>query len=232
MKKYAFLLIPLIELMLTGCSETDLEGMESSSQAAPRQLDAQDLAEIAELIAAVNEKAAITDQDMLTAQILLAEKASEAIKITPKACNVFVEGEIAAELEKMNTISVVLPGDTYLEETEVGISSYGEVADAKANLSGSVGFLNNCSEFTLTLEGQEMEMTLEGLKATTSATHNGAYLVVIDTGGTKINIVSVSGIQGSHVVSVSITGGSDTAKDPLEAQERATAVLEMVSQKT
>ena len=52
-----------------------------------------------------------------------------------------------------------------------------------------------------------MQMTLDGLKATRSAAHTEAHLVVVDAGGMRINTASVSGIQRAHVVSASITGG-------------------------
>lgn len=76
-----------------------------------------------------------------------------------------------------------------------------------------------------------MELTLDELKAATSAAHAEANRVFADTLGAKINTVSVSGIQGSHVVSVSITSANCTGKEVAEALERASAVLEMASRK-
>lgn len=73
MKTHTLSLIPLITLLLAGCPDSTPNGMEAPLQAAMRQLEAHDLRQIAEQVAAGNEKSVITDQGMLTAQIPLAE---------------------------------------------------------------------------------------------------------------------------------------------------------------
>lgn len=237
MKKHALFLflIPIAALLLTGCSGSGPDEVRSSSQASSpvsmQQLDAQELAEIADEIAGDNEQAVIIDEETLEAQIPLAEQARKAMTVTPEACAVFVTGDAAEELEKMNLISVTLPGNTEIEAVEIGIGSYSEVADAEANLAKGADILKDCSEFTLTLAGQEMKMKLELLEATTIATKTESYRAVVDTVGTKITTVAVSGIQGANLVSVSITGGTEDEKDLAEAQERANTVLEMVARK-
>lgn len=236
MKKRALFLIPIAALLLSGCSEPGADDVKPTSTlpstVATQQLDAQDLAEIADEIAGNHENAVIVDEETLKAQIPLAEQARKAMKVTPEACAVFVTGDAAEELEKMNLVSVTLPGNTEIEAMEIGIGSYGEVADAEANLAKGAAILKDCSEFTLTLAGQEMKMKLEELEATTVARKTEAYRAVVDTVDTKTTSVAVSGIQGANLVSVTITGGTDEGKDLAEAQERANAVLRMLAKKS
>ncbi len=227
MKKHALMLFPLAAaLLLTGCAEA------GSTAAAAGQLDAQALSEIANEVAGDNEKAVIVDKESLKAQVPLAEKARKAMKVTPESCTEFVAGDIAEELEKMNVVSVSLPGATQLQGVQVGLASYAEPADAAANMAQAEEILRDCANFSFSLQGQETTMGVKPLAAKTAASKTSAIQTSTSAGDITISTVSVNALEGQNVVTVAVMGGTDSRQDIAQAQELADTVLKLVQEKT
>ncbi|MGB9035255.1 MAG: hypothetical protein WCC45_12135 [Paeniglutamicibacter sp.] len=227
MKKHALMLFPLAAaLLLTGCADA------GSTAAAAGQLDAQALSEIANEVAGDNEKAVIVDKESLKAQVPLAEKARKAMKVTPESCTEFVAGDIAEELEKMNVVSVSLPGATQLQGVQVGLASYAEPADAAANMAQAEEILRDCADFSFSLQGQETTMGVKPLAAKTAASKTSAIQTSTSAGDITISTVSVNALEGQNVVTVAVMGGTDSRQDIAQAQELADTVLKLVQEKT
>lgn len=231
MKKRALFLLPLTAaLLLVGCSDSTPDAAAGTSTvASPDQLDTQTLADIATEIAGDNEQAVIMDNDALKAQLPMAEQARKAIKVTPEACTNFATGDLGTELEKMNVVSVGLPGATALEGVQVQVASFADPADAEANMAQADDILKDCSNFSFSLQGQETQMSMKGLKATTSAAKTSAIQTTTVANGTTLSMVSVNALEGPTVIAVNIMGGSDTNKDLDEARKTTDKVLEMVA---
>ena len=226
MKKRALLLFALsAALLLTGCADA------GSTPAAAGQLDAQALSDIANEVAGDNDKAIIVDKESLKAQIPLAEKARKAMTVTPESCTEFVGGDIAEELEKMNVVSVSLPGDTPLQGIQVGLASYADPADAATNMAQAEEILKGCANFSFSLQGQKTTMGVKPLSAKTTASKTSAIQTSTSSGDVSISTVSVSALEGQHVITVAVMGGTDTTQDIAQAEELAETVLELVEEK-
>ncbi|MDQ0094823.1 sensor domain-containing protein [Paeniglutamicibacter psychrophenolicus] len=227
MKKRALMFFPLAAaLLLTGCADA------GSTAAAAGQLDAQALSEIANEVAGDNDKAVIIDKESLKAQVPLAEKARKAMKVTPESCTEFVAGDIAEELEKMNVVSVSLPGATPLQGVQVGLASYADPADAAANMAQAEEILKDCANFSFSLQGQETTMGVKPLAAKTAASKTSAIQTSTSAGDTTITTVSVNALEGQNVITVAVMGGTDTRQDIAQTRELADTVLKLVEEKT
>jgi PBP1b-binding outer membrane lipoprotein LpoB len=226
-------------LALAGCASTESEtgAPVETTSAAPTaaakptgtQLDAQALADIAQEIAGDDPKAVVVDEAALVAQLPLAEKQLKAMKIEPAKCAAFVSADLSAELDKTNVISVALPGATAIEGVQVAVASYKDPADATANISQSEAMLKDCSAFSMTLQGQQVDMKVSELEAKTKAEVTAANQSLVKVPGGEISTVAVSALQGNNLVSVSILGGSDAADDVKQAQDMVNTVLELIS---
>ena len=225
MKKRALLLFPVAAALLasSGCATSSPEAAGT-----PGQLDARALSEIARNIAGDNENAVIIDKESIKGQLPLAERARKAMTVTPADCTPFVGGDLAGELEKMNVVSISLPGATALEGIQVGLASYGDPADAAANMAQADAILKDCSKFSFSLQGQETRMEVKGLTADTVAQKTSAIQTTTTAGKTTFSTVSVNALQGQNVITVAVMGGSDTGRDIAEARELADTVLGLV----
>ncbi|EMQ99188.1 hypothetical protein [Paeniglutamicibacter gangotriensis] len=231
MKKRALFLLPLTAaLLLAGCSDSAPDAAAGTSAAASSdQLDTQTLADIAKQIAGDNEQAVIMDNDALKAQLPAAEQVRKAIKVTPETCSNFATSDLGAELEKMNVVSVGLPGATALEGLQVQVASFSDSVDAEANFAQADDILKDCSEFSFSLQGQETTMKMKGLEATTSAEKTSAIQSTTVSKETTVTTVSVNALEGSTAIVVTVLGGKDPKKDLAEANQKAENVLEMVA---
>lgn len=231
MKKRALFLLPLTAaLLLAGCSDSAPDAAAGTSAAASSdQLDTQTLADIAKQIAGDNEQAVIMDNDALKAQLPAAEQVRKAIKVTPETCSNFATSDLGAELEKMNVVSVGLPGATALEGVQVQVASFSDPVDAEANFAQADDILKDCSEFSFSLQGQETTMKMKDLEATTSAEKTSAIQTTTVSKETTVTTVSVNALEGSTAIVVTVLGGKDPKKDLAEANQKAENVLEMVA---
>lgn len=231
MKKRALFLLPLTAaLLLAGCSDSAPDAAAGTSAAASSdQLDTQTLADIAKQIAGDNEQAVIMDNDALKAQLPAAEQVRKAIKVTPETCSNFATSDLGAELEKMNVVSVALPGATALEGLQVQVASFSDPVDAEANFAQADDILKDCSEFSFSLQGQETTMKMKGLEATTSAGKTSAIQTTTVSKETTVTTVSVNALEGSTAIVVTVLGGKDAKKDLAEANQKAENVLDMVA---
>lgn len=226
-------------LALAGCASTEngagtpVETTSAAPTAAAKptgtQLGAQALADIAQEIAGDDPKAVVVDEAAMVAQLPLAEKQLKAMKIEPAKCAAFVSADLSAELDKTNVISVALPGATAIEGVQVAVASYKDPADATANISQSEAMLKDCSAFSMTLQGQQVDMKVSELEAKTKAEVTAANQSLVKVPGGEISTVAVSALQGNNLVSVSILGGSDAADDVKQAQDMVNTVLELIS---
>lgn len=240
MKKSTLLPLAIAAVLaLAGCASTEngtgapVETTSAAPTAAAKptgtQLDAQALADIAQEIAGDDPKAVVVDEAALVAQLPLAEKQLKAMKIEPAKCASFVSADLSAELDKTNVISVALPGATAIEGVQVAVASYKDPADATANISQSEAMLKDCSAFSMTLQGQQVDMKVSELEAKTKAEVTAANQSLVKVPGGEISTVAVSALQGNNLVSVSILGGSDAADDVKQAQDMVNTVLELIS---
>ncbi|MFF5794046.1 sensor domain-containing protein [Paeniglutamicibacter sp. NPDC012692] len=230
---------------LAGCASGGAEAGDPSASADAKpgatagatpakgaQLDARTLADIAQEIAGDNDDAQITDEDSMRAQLPMAEQGLKSMKIEPAKCAAIASGDLKAEFDKMNTISLKLPGATMVQSVQVGIASYADPADAAANIAQSRKMLKDCSNFTMTLQGQKVETKVSEVKAKTKAAVTEANRSVVSVSGADIPTVAVSAVDGRNLISVSVMGGSKEADDIDQAQDIVNSVLAMIEEKT
>ena len=204
----------------------------SSAKAVPgSQLDDQTLADIAHEIAGDSENAQVTDEAAMRAQLPATQKAMKTMRIEPAKCASMAAGDPTAEFDKMNVVSLVLPGATLAENVKIGIASYADPADAEANIAQSRKTLKDCPQFTMMVEGEKVSTTITKLKATTRAAVTEANRSVVSMPGAEIPTVAISALDGRNLVSVSVTGGTDQAEDIAQAQDLVDAVLASIEEK-
>ncbi|MFJ6418588.1 sensor domain-containing protein [Paeniglutamicibacter sp. NPDC091659] len=196
------------------------------------QLDARTLADIAQEIAGDNSDAQIADEDAMRAQLPVAEQGMKSMKIEPAKCASIVSADLKAEFDKMNMVTLALPGDTVVEGVQVAIASYTDPADAAANIAQSRKMLKDCSKFSMTMQGQTVEMKVSQINAKTKAAVTEANRSVVSVPGGEIPTIAVSAQDGRNLISVSVMGGSNEADDVAQAQDLVNAVLAMIEEKT
>lgn len=249
MKKSTLLPLTIVAaLALAGCGSTQNEagapaastsaapttaassgGPDAAAKPAGTQLDAQSLSDIAQEVAGDNSKAVIVDKDALVAQLPLAEQQMKSMKIEPAKCATFVSADLSAEFDKMNMISMVLPGESATEGIQVAVASYKDPADAVANLSNGTAMLEDCSAFSMSMQGQTVNMKVSEVKAKTSADITSANRSLVKVPGAEISTLAVSAVEGNNLVTVSIMGGTEAAEDVEQAQDMVDTILEMIS---
>ncbi|GAA1498636.1 sensor domain-containing protein [Paeniglutamicibacter kerguelensis] len=203
----------------------------SAKPANGAQLDAQTLADIAQEIAGENSDAQIIDEDAMRAQLPMAEQNMKSMKIEPAKCASIVSADLKAEFDKMNMITLALPGDTAVEGVQVAIASYTDPADATANIEQSQKMLEDCSTFSMTMQGQKVEMKVSEITAKTKAAVTEANRSVVSVPGGEIPTIAVSAQDGRNLISVSVMGGSNEADDINQAQDLVNSVLTMIEEK-
>lgn len=213
----------------TSAAPTPSAAPTAAAKPTGTQLDAQALADIAQEIAGDDPKALVVDEAAMVAQLPMAEKQLKAMKIEPAKCAAFVSADLSAELDKTNVISVALPGESKIQGVTVGVASYKDPADAKANISQAEAMLKDCSAFSMTMQGRQVDMKVSELKAKTTAEVTAANQSLVKVPGGEISTVAVSALKGNNLVSVSILGGSDAADDVKQAQDMVNTVLELIS---
>lgn len=193
------------------------------------QLSAQQLAEIADTLADGNSQAQIVDKQTIVAQLPMAEQQIKAMKIEPAECAQFVAADVNAEFEKMEMITVALPGEGALDSTSVSIVSYKDPADAKANISKAQSSLKDCSEFSIEMQGQKVTTKTTDVKAKTDGSVTQANRSDIQIPGGSMTTLSVSAQQENNLVSVSKTGMKATDADIAEAEKLTNKVLDLLN---
>lgn len=193
------------------------------------QLSAQQLAEIADSLAGDNNKAKIIDEDMLAAQLKLADQAPDTLKIEPEKCAPFVESNSKPDLEKMNIVMVAIPGASAAQSTGIQVVSFPSVADADAELQKGKNSLSACSEYSISAEGITIEQKSSSIDAKSNASKTlGVRSVSVLPGG-KITTISINAQEGQNLVVASVVGGSDEQKDIATAEELTNQALELIA---
>lgn len=193
------------------------------------QLSAQQLADIADTLAGDNEQAQIVDKQMIVSQLPMAEQQLKAMKIEPAECAQFVAADVNAEFEKMEIITVALPGETPLESTSISIASYKDPADANANISKAQSSLKDCSEFSIEMQGQKVTTKTTEVEAKTNGAVTQANRSEIQIPGGSMTTLAVSAQQENNLVSVSKTGMKATDADVAEAEKLTNKVLDLLN---
>ncbi|MGL3806657.1 sensor domain-containing protein [Paeniglutamicibacter sp. R2-26] len=251
MSKNALLPLTLAAMLaLAGCasggaqagSPSSSAGGKSTAAASPSagspakaaqgtQLDGQTLADIAQEIAGDSADAQVADEASMRAQLPATQEAMKSMKIEPAECASMAAGDPTAEFDKMNMVSLVLPGATLAENVQVGIASYADPADAEANIAQNRKTLKDCPKFTMVLQGEKVATTVTKLNAATRAAVTEANRSVVSVSGAQIPTVAVSALDGHNLVSVSVTGGTDQAEDIAQAEDLVNTVLAAIEDK-
>lgn len=192
------------------------------------QLSAQQLADIADSLAGDNNKAKIIDEDMLAAQLKLAEQMPESTEVLPEKCASFVENADKLNLEKMNIVMVLFPGASPAQMTSVQVASYPTKADADAELKKGKESLKACSELSMTSQGMKVEQKSASIEVKTNASITEGVRVDSVMPGGKITTITLNAQDGQNLVIASVVGGSDEQKDVAEAEAIANKALELI----
>lgn len=168
----------------------------------------------------------------MRAQLPLAEQGMKSMKIEPAKCASIVSADLKAEFDKMNVVTLALPGDTAIEGIQVAIASYADPADAAANIAQSQKILKDCSNFSMSMQGQTVEMKVSEIKAKTEAAVTEANRSVVAVPDGEIQTLAVSAQDGRNLISVSVMGGSNEDDAIAQAQDLVNSVLTMIEDKT
>ena len=200
-----------------------------AAKPAGAQLSAQKLADIADTLAGDNEQAQIIDKQTIVSQLPLAEQQIKAMKIEPAECAQFVAADVNAEFEKMEMITVALPGENPLDTTSISIVSYKDPADAKANISKAQSSLKDCSEFSVEMQGKKVTSKTSEVKAKTNGSVTQANRSEIQLPGGSMTTLAVSALQENNLVSVSKTSMKATDAELAEAEKLTNKVLDLLN---
>lgn len=151
------------------------------------------------------------------------------MEVTPEKCAVFNTGSVSDQISRANQVAVVVPGDASAQATTIAISSFDDSALVGDLLEKTKAATAECSEYTVNMQGQDVEASLETGQSTTSATETLANLSTVKVAGQTVKTVIVTAYDGHNVVAVSVTGPSDADVSLLQAQTTIDIALEQMS---
>lgn len=141
------------------------------------------------------------------------------MEVSPEKCAVFNTGSVSEQLSHANQVAVAVPGDASAQTTTIAISSFDDSALVGDLLAKTKAASADCSEYTVKMQGQNVEASLKDGKATTDATETLANLSTVKVAGQTVKTVIVTAYDGNNVVAVTVTGPTDADISVIQAQD-------------
>lgn len=208
----------------SGTADTGSDDFASADQISPSEL-----VDVAKAIESYYEKGGVTiakDAELRAASEQLASMMGE-MDVTPAVCNSVATSSTNGMLDKMNMVSLTLPGDANSDLTTISIASYEEASKLDEVLSMAKAAVMDCSNYSMSMAGREVEVRNTAAQANTNAADTlitmGEATVMKSADGTsegkETRTLIVSGYDGVNNVAVTITNPTDDAAAVARAEE-------------
>lgn len=210
-----------------GSTEQSSPGTESDAAspdpnaASGKQLSADELVQVAEAVEDEYGKEGaqiLPDADLKASAPMIGEML-QGMKVDPAECGVFAMAGMSEMLDRVNLVTVVLPADANDATTSVNIGSYDSADVIEQMLAQAARNSADCSEFSLTMQGQEASAVVETGEASTSAATTLATITDVDFMGQKVTTLTVAGYDGQNTVSVNVSQPKDLDAAVQEAEK-------------
>lgn len=193
----------------------------SNHSASEDQLTAQELLEVAQSLESYYEKGGvkIIKNAELKASADQSKELIASMKVSPAECGVYASSGSMDLMSHMNMVSVSIPRSSNDAGMVVSIGSFDDASDIASAESMAESSSKDCSEFTMTMGGQEITAAVETGKANTKAEKTIATMAEINMAGQKTRTLSVSGYDGVNNIGVAIVSPKDADVAVAQAEE-------------
>ncbi len=197
------------------------QGSQDSKETAGRQLTAKELGKVAKAIRTADgqDGTKILEDAELRASMPTIEEILASMKVKPAECGSFAVAGASEMMDRVTMAAVVFPADADDLSTSVNLGSYDSADVIEQALAQAGQGSTKCSEFTLSMQGQEVSAVVEPAKADTSATTTLATVTNVETMGQNVQTLTVTGYKGHSNVSVNISNPTNLGKAVKEAEK-------------
>lgn len=145
----------------------------------------------------------------------------ESMDITPATCGAFVASGLTENLTHVNLAAMAIPGDASARSISVSLGSYDDPADVAVALSKTKTKASavDCSEFMVTLHGQDASARVEVRRASTNATKTLASLSTVEFAGKSEKTLTVIGFDGYNTVGINVVDPKDLSISAAQAED-------------
>ncbi|WP_146755185.1 hypothetical protein [Arthrobacter sp. AQ5-05] len=196
------------------------KGSRESKATPGRQLTVKELGKVAEAIrkAGGQDGTKILDDAELRASAPMIEDILSGMQVDPAECGSFALAGVSEMMDRVNMAAVVFPADANDLSTSVNLGSYDSADVIEQALAQSDESSTKCSEFTLSMQGQEVSAVVEPAKANTSATTTLATVTNVEMMGQNMQTLTVTGYKGQSNVTVNISNAKNLSKAVKESE--------------
>lgn len=204
-----------------GASAETTQGSQEPRTAPGRQLTAKELGKVAKAIGKAGgpDGTKVLEDAELRASMPTIEQILAGMKVKPAECGSFAVAGVSEMMNRVNMAAVVFPADADDLSTSVNLGSYDSAEVIDQALAQADQGSTKCSEFTLSMQGQEVSAVVEPARADTSATTTLATVTNVEMMGQNMQTLTVTGYKGHSNVSVNISNPTNLSKAVKEAEK-------------
>ena len=193
----------------------------SNHSASEDQLTAQELLEVAQSVESYYEKGGvqIIENAELKSAAAQSKELIDSMKVSPAKCGVYASSGSMDLMNHMNMVSVNIPASSNDAGMMVSIGSFDDASDVDTAVSVAESSSKECSEFTMTMSGQEITAAVETGKASTKAETTIATMTEVNMAGQKTKTMTVQGYDGVNNIGVIIVSPKDADVAVAQAEE-------------
>ncbi|MDQ0094824.1 hypothetical protein [Paeniglutamicibacter psychrophenolicus] len=205
----------------SSASAETTQGSQDSKATAGRQFTAKELGNVAKAIrqAGGPDGTKVLEDAELRASMPTIEQILAGMKVKPAECGSFAVAGASEMMDRVTMAAVVFPPDADDLSTSVNLGSYDSADVIDQALAQADQGSTRCSEFTLSMQGQEVSAVVEPAKADTSATTTLATVTNVEMMGQNMQTLTVTGYKGHSNVSVNISNPTNLSKAVKEAEK-------------
>lgn len=178
---------------------------------------------------------AINDAESLNAQVVpeaelrssLDQGVGQAgdIAVTPEECNVYADSALDELAAEATYAAMTFAGESSLQPDSIVLASLPSEGSAVRQFESGRSQLDTCSEFTMEVSGEEINVTVEEVEAETAPDRTIALRTTVQVPGSIQESVSITSLVESTTISVSVGGSTDAEAD----LERAQRLLDLAA---
>jgi hypothetical protein len=193
----------------------------STHSASADQLGAGDLLEVAQALESYYEKGGvqIIENDELKSAAEQSEDLIASMDVSPAECGVYATSGAMDMISHMNMVSVSIPAGSNDAGMAVSVGSFDDASDVDKAVSMGKSSAKDCSEFTMTMGGQDITAAVETGQANTNAEDTIATMTEVGLAGQKTQTLTVNGYDGVNTIGVTIISPKDVDVAVAQAEE-------------